>query len=211
MKWMILNENVNNEISSKRTRKSRPTNYQPWKEFSKHFKYQPCPQKALEHSFWRCLWKLLPKKKNQKLKSSHCSDTPWYPIVGQQSPHRLLWGLLLQWPTLLQPQAFLPPPRLWEKPLDNPSFGELLRKAKPPMLLTNSQWCGWLRKHSFCNPAVQHQVSCVIPPYILLAPKCRQVHIVHVNTQLSQRPWILRHNSSPCLCYKDGEIEGSPS
>ena len=50
----------------------------------------------------------------------------------------------------------------------------------------------------------------MIPPYILLAPKRRQVHTVHVNTQLSQRPRILRHNSPPYLCYKVGEIEGSP-
>ena len=75
------------------------------------------------------------------------------------------------------------------------------------MLPTNSQWCGWLQTRSFCDPAVQHQVSHVIPPHILLAPECRQIHMVHVDTQLSQMPWILRHNNPSLLCYRVGKIE----
>lgn len=58
----------------------------------------------------------------------------------------------------------------------------------------------WLQTHLCCNTAVKHQVSYVILLPILLASKCRQTHLVYVDTQIFQILLMLRH-SSPHLCY----------
>lgn len=116
---------------------------------------------------------------------------------------------MLQRPNLLQPQASLPHPG-FGKVFGYPSFGELLRKTKPPMLMIHSQW--WrLASNTFIfqSSCSASGFLCDPTPHFFLALKCRPIHIVHVDTQLSQLTWILKHNSPPLLCYRAGKISGT--